>query len=175
MRAYPTVVTFFRSNPKLRGFVNDTLLDVLFYTTPAYCQTILNTVAEQINSVYKLFCARNPGNSYIYFYLYLFMRAPGFSSGVSVIGHSLCSVILFDLLCGQVRDAQSDSQPQDISPLVKPVWDKDLTIEQVFEKLDLSEYTSVFTDQGIGMGCVCVYFRFEEFKYVGISKEKMSK
>ena len=32
-----------RSIPKLRTFVNDTLLDVLFYTSPLYCQTILDT------------------------------------------------------------------------------------------------------------------------------------
>ncbi len=27
-----------RSIPKMRSFVNDTLLDVLFYTSPVYCQ-----------------------------------------------------------------------------------------------------------------------------------------
>ena len=50
-----------RSIPKLRSFVNDTLLDVLFYTSPLYCQTILDTVCGEINRIYKLFCSRNPG------------------------------------------------------------------------------------------------------------------
>ena len=51
----------FRSIPKLRSFVNDTLLDVLFYTSPLYCQTILDTVCGEINKIYKLFTTRNPG------------------------------------------------------------------------------------------------------------------
>ena len=50
-----------RSIPKLRSFVNDTLLDVLFYTSPLYCQTILDTVCTEINRMFKLFCTRNPG------------------------------------------------------------------------------------------------------------------
>ena len=29
--------------------MNDTLLDVLFYTSPLYCQTILDTVCSEIN------------------------------------------------------------------------------------------------------------------------------
>ena len=33
----------------MRSFVNDTLLDVLFYTSPLYCQTILDTVCSEIN------------------------------------------------------------------------------------------------------------------------------
>ena len=51
-----------RSIPKLRSFVNDTLLDVLFYTSPIYCQTILDTVCGEINRIYKLFSQRNPGD-----------------------------------------------------------------------------------------------------------------
>ena len=50
-----------RSIPKLRSFVNDTLLDVLFYTSPLYCQTILDTVCGEINKIYQLFTSRNPG------------------------------------------------------------------------------------------------------------------
>ena len=35
--------------------------------------------------------------------------------------------------------------------LVKPLWDKDLGIEDVFSKLDIVEHLPVFKDQGIGM------------------------
>ena len=52
-----------RSIPKLRSFVNDTLLDVLFYTSPLYCQTILDTVCGEINRMFKLFSSRNPGKA----------------------------------------------------------------------------------------------------------------
>ncbi len=50
-----------RSIPKLRSFVNDTLLDVLFYTSPLYCQTILDTVCGEINRIFHLFKSRNAG------------------------------------------------------------------------------------------------------------------
>jgi len=38
-----------KSIPKLRNFVNDTLLDVLFYSSPVFCQTILDTVVSEVN------------------------------------------------------------------------------------------------------------------------------
>eukprot|EP00092_Neocalanus_flemingeri_P040429 GFUD01044030.1.p1 GENE.GFUD01044030.1~~GFUD01044030.1.p1 ORF type:complete len:1043 (-),score=301.73 GFUD01044030.1:134-3262(-) len=123
-----------RSIPKLRSFVNDTLLDVLFYTSPLYCQTILDTVCGEINRMYKLFCSRNSG----------------FGGGSSVIGHSLGSLILFDLLAGQT-EAGSDELDKTEEMLVKPRWDKDLGIEEVFAKLEISDHLPVFTDQGIGM------------------------
>lgn len=140
-----------RSIPKLRNFINDTILDALFYTSPVYCQTILDTVCTTINNTYKLFSQRNPG----------------FTGKMSVIGHSLGSLILFDLLSGQVsdvpenpaedtKDTSANSEPQENlerrnSTLVKPRWDKDLTLEEVFEKLGISEYMEVFVNQGIGM------------------------
>ncbi|XP_052746368.1 uncharacterized protein LOC112049543 isoform X2 [Bicyclus anynana] len=74
------------SIPRLRNFTNDTLLDVLFYTSPVFCQTIIDTVCSELNRIYALFKQRNPG----------------FEGGVSLGGHSLGSVILYDLLSHQV-------------------------------------------------------------------------
>ena len=79
-----------KSIPKLRSFVNDTLLDILFYTSPLYCQTILNTVVSEINRIYTLFMARNEN----------------FSGAISVMGHSLGSLILFDVLSNQSQDEE---------------------------------------------------------------------
>ncbi|XP_045541317.1 uncharacterized protein LOC106710674 [Papilio machaon] len=73
------------SIPRLRNFTNDTVLDVLFYTSPVYCQTIIDTVCKELNRIYSLFKSRNPT----------------FTGGVSLGGHSLGSVILYDLLCHQ--------------------------------------------------------------------------
>ncbi|XP_012281532.1 SEC23-interacting protein [Orussus abietinus] len=73
------------SIPKLRHFTNDTLLDILFYTSPVYCQTIVNTVGGEMNRLYSLFKERNSD----------------FEGGVYLGGHSLGSLILFDLLCHQ--------------------------------------------------------------------------
>jgi len=124
-----------RSIPKLRSFVNDTLLDVLFYTSPLYCQTILDTVCGEINRMYKLFCSRNSG----------------FGGNCSVVGHSLGSLILFDLLAGQRETSNDLPVEEEEDTLIKPQWDKDLGIEDVFTKLEISDHLAVFTDQGIGM------------------------
>ncbi|XP_063392027.1 uncharacterized protein LOC134677476 [Cydia fagiglandana] len=73
------------SIPRLRSFTNDTVLDVLLYTSPHYCQMILDTVCGELNRIYTLFMSRNPD----------------FKGRVSLGGHSLGSVILYDLLCNQ--------------------------------------------------------------------------
>lgn len=61
------------STGRLRHFTNETLLDVLFYNSPTYCQTIMDTVAFEINRLHALFMQRNPD----------------FKGAVSVAGHSL--------------------------------------------------------------------------------------
>jgi len=124
-----------RSIPKMRSFVNDTLLDVLFYTSPLYCQTILDTVCSEINRLQGLFRQRNPG----------------FMGTSSVIGHSLGSLILFDLLSGQSEEKVEEDVNVETSPLVKPKWDKDLGIGEVFAKLGIEEHLDPFTDQGVGV------------------------
>ncbi|XP_037088440.1 LOW QUALITY PROTEIN: phospholipase DDHD2-like [Pollicipes pollicipes] len=76
------------SIPLLREFTNDTIVDVLYYTSPMFCQLILRTVGNDINSIYAKFC----------------QRQPEFSGAVSVAGHSLGSLILFDLLSNQTGE-----------------------------------------------------------------------
>lgn len=70
---------------KLRNYTNETILDVLFYNSPVFCQSIMDTVGKSLNKIYTLFCERNPN----------------FKGQVSLGGHSLGSLILFDLLCNQ--------------------------------------------------------------------------
>lgn len=82
------------SIPKLRNFTNDTVLDILFYTSPIFCQTIIDTVCAEMNRIYRLFVSRNPH----------------FRGTVSLGGHSLGSVILYDLLCHQ---RPNDSDPSE--------------------------------------------------------------
>lgn len=86
------------SIPRLRAFTNDTILDVLFYTSPLYCQTIISTVGDELNRLYSLFQQRNPS----------------FSGGVSLGGHSLGSLILFDLLAHQ-RPAEPEEPSDDLT------------------------------------------------------------
>lgn len=94
------------SIPRLRDFTNDTLLDILFYTSPCYCQTIINTVGGEINRVYELFKQRNPT----------------FNGQVSLGGHSLGSLILFDLLCHQHPEPESPEQENDKVPDGKTIF-----------------------------------------------------
>uniref|UniRef100_A0A3Q1EYM8 DDHD domain containing 2 n=1 Tax=Acanthochromis polyacanthus TaxID=80966 RepID=A0A3Q1EYM8_9TELE len=78
---------------RLRHFTNDTLLDLFFYNSPTYCQTIVDTVASEINRLHALFQQRHPE----------------FNGAVSVVGHSLGSLILFDLLTNQRNGSQVPS------------------------------------------------------------------
>ncbi|XP_042314626.1 SEC23-interacting protein isoform X2 [Sceloporus undulatus] len=70
---------------RLRHFTNETLLDILFYNSPTYCQTIVDKVGLEMNRLYALFMSRNPD----------------FKGGISVAGHSLGSLVLFDILSNQ--------------------------------------------------------------------------
>ncbi|GAM21415.1 hypothetical protein SAMD00019534_045900 [Acytostelium subglobosum LB1] len=67
---------------KIRGFVNDTLLDVMLYMTPEYHTEILNEVSSQINATYNMFINHHPK----------------FRGLVSIWCHSLGSVIVWDIL-----------------------------------------------------------------------------
>lgn len=87
------------SIPKLRFFTNTTLLDILFYTSPTYCQTIMQTVGSEINRLHALFKERNPT----------------FDGEVVLGGHSLGSLIMFDLLCHQKpeKESKDDNEEND--------------------------------------------------------------
>ncbi len=77
--------------PALRSIANDVVLDVLLYMTPNYCYDVLKSVTDQIYSVYEVF------NKVF----------PDFASRggkCSLMGHSLGSVILWDLLSLKKRD-----------------------------------------------------------------------
>ncbi|XP_018313579.1 phospholipase DDHD2 isoform X4 [Mycetomoellerius zeteki] len=94
------------SIPKLRHFTNDTLLDILFYTSPIYCQTIMQTVGSELNRLYSLFKERNPT----------------FDGEVFLGGHSLGSLIMFDLLCHQTpekedEDMDNEEEGDSIGPI----------------------------------------------------------
>ncbi|CAH0474251.1 unnamed protein product [Peronospora belbahrii] len=80
--------------PKLRELANDTVLDILFFMSPLFHQVILDEVAKEMNRVFTLFQSRHPdwmesGSS----------RAFGDKrKKVSIVAHSLGSIICFDIL-----------------------------------------------------------------------------
>ena len=132
-----------RSIPKLRGFVNDTLLDVLFYTSPVYCQKILDTVSSEINRMYTLFMARNEK----------------FTGEVSIIGHSLGSLIIFDILCNQTEgnseryekaDKDNCSDNADLQLKTIDIKVSDMPLDELFQALNIDPgLASPFVQEGI--------------------------
>ncbi|XP_050123981.1 phospholipase SGR2-like isoform X1 [Malus sylvestris] len=69
----------------LRVMLSATVHDVLYYMSPIYCQDIINSVSNQLNLLYLKFLRRNPG----------------YDGKVSIYGHSLGSVLSYDILCHQ--------------------------------------------------------------------------
>jgi hypothetical protein len=71
--------------PAVRNFLTDLALDILLYQSPAYKSHISRIVVNELNRAYHLFKERNPS----------------FKGKVSLVGHSLGSAIMFDILCMQ--------------------------------------------------------------------------
>ncbi|XP_071466951.1 SEC23-interacting protein isoform X2 [Marmota flaviventris] len=146
---------------RFRHFTNETLLDILFYNSPTYCQTIVEKVGVEINRLYALFMSRNPD----------------FKGRVSVAGHSLGSLILFDILSNQkdLNFSKSPGPPAVANGVVKQPHFQDkqmheesklalddscdldveneevLTLQETLEALSLSEYANTFEKEKIDM------------------------
>lgn len=73
-----------------RSLVSDLALDVLLYQS-AYRGLISEIVLTEANRIYHLFMERNPN----------------FKGKVHVIGHSLGSAIMFDILCREREERES--------------------------------------------------------------------
>ncbi|KAM5264182.1 triacylglycerol hydrolase DDHD2 isoform 2-T2 [Ctenodactylus gundi] len=116
---------------RLRHFTNDTILDVFFYNSPTYCQTIVDTVASEMNRIYTLFLQRNPD----------------FRGGVSIAGHSLGSLILFDILTNQ-KDSLGDVDSEKGSVNIMDQGDTP-TLEEDLKKLQLSEFFDIFEKEKV--------------------------
>ncbi|KAF6823802.1 DDHD domain-containing protein [Colletotrichum plurivorum] len=78
-----------------RSLISDLALDVLLYQS-AYREQIAEIVLKESNRIFKLFLARNPN----------------FKGKVHVIGHSLGSAIMFDILCRQKEKPKAPETPR---------------------------------------------------------------
>lgn len=74
-----------RTIPAMRAIANDVVFDVLMYLTPTFCETVLESVTTQIEGLYNGFQKVHPD----------FLPNGG---KCSLIGHSLGSVICWDML-----------------------------------------------------------------------------
>ncbi|KAI0812007.1 DDHD domain-containing protein [Xylaria sp. FL0064] len=100
-----------------RSLISDLALDVLLYQS-AYREQITEIVLKESNRIYKLFIERNPE----------------FKGKVHIIGHSLGSAIMFDILCRQKQSAGS------VEPLRNPLrfWPSSERSESSKDTKDLS-------------------------------------
>jgi hypothetical protein len=73
------------SIPLIREFGNSAIMDLLLYQTPEFQHRITCEVVRKINKIYEQYCRNNPH----------------FNGTCSIIGHSLGSVIAFDILSVQ--------------------------------------------------------------------------
>lgn len=77
----------------MRSFISDKVADLHFYSQPVFRALILREVAEQLNAQWRVFRARHPD----------------FAGPVAIYGHSLGSVISYELLAAQARLAKADA------------------------------------------------------------------
>lgn len=75
-----------RTIPNMREFANDTLLDVLYFMSPEHHDVIIDIVTSEMNTVVDRF-----------------RRLTSFNGRVSIVGHSLGSIIAWDILSHQVK------------------------------------------------------------------------
>uniref|UniRef100_A0A673YU36 SEC23 interacting protein n=1 Tax=Salmo trutta TaxID=8032 RepID=A0A673YU36_SALTR len=137
------------STGRLRHFTNETLLDVLFYNSPTYCQTIMDTVALEINRIYALFMQRNPD----------------FTGGVSVSGHSLGGPFLFSLK--QVAHPAAATPPAAVGEEPKEEGEEFADLSASLEHLGLSEYQSTLEQEKIDLESFLMC-TVEDLKEMGI-------
>lgn len=78
-----------------RSLISDLALDVLLYQS-AYREQISEIVFKEANRIYNLFVERNPG----------------FKGKIHIMGHSLGSAIMFDILCRQQETRKQAEQPK---------------------------------------------------------------
>lgn len=88
--------------PAVRNLITDLALDILLYQS-AYREHIAGIVQRECNRIYHLFLQRNPH----------------FKGKVSLIGHSLGSAIVFDILCRQ-RDSPASGTADSSHPIQSP-------------------------------------------------------
>ncbi|KAL9128416.1 MAG: hypothetical protein Q9217_002907 [Psora testacea] len=113
----------------IRGVIRDLGLDILMYQS-AYNDHISKIVVKECNRVYDIFMQRNPN----------------FSGKISLIGHSLGSAILFDILCQQKDHVPSMSRSRKAS-IRKPADDK--RSPDIALKFDVEDYYCLGSPLGL--------------------------
>jgi DDHD domain len=83
-----------RTIPNMREFANDALMDVLYFMSPEHHDIIIDIVAREMNLVVRKF-----------------RELTGFRGRFSVIGHSLGSIVAWDILNHQYMNVELFDEP----------------------------------------------------------------
>ena len=117
---YPSLENITLEPPTIiRTAIRDLGLDILMYQS-AYREHISQTVVRESNRVYETFRERNPD----------------FKGRVSLIGHSLGSAIMFDVLCQQKDEVAAMSRSRKQSIQKKQNSKSDASVKLNFEVED---------------------------------------
>jgi hypothetical protein len=87
-----------RTIPNMRDFANDTLMDVLYFMSPVHHDIIIDIVTHEMNTVVERFC-----------------QLTGFEGRISVVGHSLGSIVSWDILNNQNTELEDDDDSDEDS------------------------------------------------------------
>jgi hypothetical protein len=94
--------------PAVRRVVSDVVMDVMLYMTPKFRQEVITYVSTEMNRIYKLYVKNNPN----------------FTGRVSFYGHSLGSVICYDIASLQSSKSFKKQTPipeiSSVQNLMKP-------------------------------------------------------
>jgi hypothetical protein len=104
----------------MRQFANDTLMDVLYFMNPKHHATIIDIVVSEMNYVVNRF-----------------RKLTGFTGNVSIVGHSLGSIIAWDILDHRHLSNGPESpvpQPESTPPEVE----EQRQIDSTFPQLDFT-------------------------------------
>ncbi|CAK7205934.1 hypothetical protein SEUCBS139899_008714 [Sporothrix eucalyptigena] len=113
-----------------RSLISDLALDILLYQS-AYREQISEIVLSESNRIHNLFLERNPG----------------FKGTVHVIGHSLGSAIMFDILCRQKEKQVADAASSELNRNPLRIWPSTAKTENKKPGLVDDEDTASLTDQ----------------------------
>lgn len=112
-----------RTIPQLRQFANDTLMDVLYFMSPEHHDIIIDIVVNEMNFVVDRFKALT-----------------GFSGDTSVVGHSLGSIITWDILENQ-RMPSANSSSDRLAQMLHDVPERTISPSQLQSGSVTTEYS----------------------------------
>lgn len=83
--------------PHLRNFANDTLLDILYFMSPDHHDIIINIVCHELNTVVEKY-----------------RSLTGFNGTISLLSHSLGSVISWDILSNHISTSKCEGRQRSL-------------------------------------------------------------